>query len=107
MTKILLQTITFAFSCTNILAQIPLDSTRLFVFHSDYWVNLHHFLYQKAKGSQLAQLEEDGLEFRETGESLIELNEDEILKFEGALAYYQKNLIDKNLRSELLRDIKS
>ena len=105
--RILITTAIIALMSTNILAQNPLGSTKLFEFHSNYWVNLHHFLYQKAKGSQLAQLRDDGLEFRETGEALVKLSGDENLKLEDAVAYYKENLIDKNLRSERLRDIKA
>ncbi|QSE96164.1 hypothetical protein [Fulvivirga lutea] len=79
------------------------DSTSYYSFHNDYWINLHHFLYQKARGSQLNKLQEDGLEFLDIGESRIykSLNKKDQHKLDLAIKYYTEHLIEK----DLLRDL--
>ncbi len=78
-------------------------TTDYFEFNINYWVNLHHFLYQRADGSQQKKLEEDGLTFIEIGETNVEAqlskNEKEILN--QAIKYYKDSLITKNLRRDL------
>lgn len=80
-----------------------IDSTSYYSFHIDYWVNLHHFLYQKAKGSQISKLQEDGLEFQDIGESDIytSLSKSQKQKLDNAIEFYVQNLIQK----DLLRDL--
>ncbi len=83
------------------IAQPAVNSSKYFEFHNNYWINLHHFLYQRAKGSQQAQLMEDGYDFREIGEDTIILNSNERDLMANAIAYYKNNLIDKDLRRDL------
>ncbi|MCL6294185.1 hypothetical protein [Jejuia spongiicola] len=90
-------------SCSNRLKDEVKYSTDYFEFENNYWVNLHHFLYQKADSSQLRKLQEDGLNFVEIGEakSLIQLSNDEKATLELAVKYYKDSLITKNLRRDL------
>ncbi len=78
-------------------------NTQYFEFHNNYWVNLHHFLYQKADSSQLKKLQEDDLNFLEIGEysSMLKLSKNEKEVLEQAIIYYQKNLTSKSLRRDL------
>lgn len=78
-------------------------TTDYFEFENNYWVNLHHFLYQKADSGQLRKLEEDGLDFIEIGENKayeqLSSKEKEILN--QAIKYYKDSLITKSLRRDL------
>lgn len=92
----------------SVAKEIPLPATyttEYFSFQNDYWINLHHFLYQKAKGSQLKKLEEDGNAFMAIGEEAVyeSLNSEELKKLDDALLYYKNNLITQDLRRELGR----
>ncbi|MTI40824.1 hypothetical protein [Fulvivirga lutimaris] len=90
-------------SLGQILTNSSVDSTVYYSFHIDYWVNLHHFLYQKAKGSQIAKLQEDGLEFQDIGESDIyaSLSKHQRQQLDNSIKFYAQNLIQK----DLLRDL--
>jgi len=101
--SILLLLIISLFSCgKKQSAKVGLN-TDFFEFHNNYWVNLHHFLYQKADSSQLKKLEEDGLNFIEIGESdaFMKLSSSEREIFNSATEYYRDSLIDKDLRRDL------
>lgn len=78
-------------------------STNYFDFQINYWVNLHHFLFQRADSSQLQKLNEDGLSFLEIGEGELEadlsLSEKRILN--EAIQYYRDSLVTKSLRRDL------
>jgi len=100
MKKILLACLSFII-ISGCLAQSAIQSTEYFEFYNNYWINLHHFLYQKAKGSQLKKLEEDGMGFRKIGEDTVVLSRSENDVLDRAIYYYQKNLIDKDLRRDL------
>ncbi len=78
-------------------------TTEYFEIHNNYWINLHHFLYQKAKGSQLKKLQEDGKSFLSIGEEAVieNLNSEEAKELENAVMYYKENLIHQNLRRDL------
>lgn len=78
-------------------------NTDYFEFKSNYWVNLHHFLYQKADCSQLKKLEDDGSRFIEIGETKVyeQLSIDENKILNQAISYYRDSLISKNLRRDL------
>lgn len=82
-------------------SQPVLQNTKYFEFYNEYWINLHHFLYQKAKGSQLSKLEEDRMDFLDIGEDAVILNTEEDKVIKKAVFYYKKNLVSKRLRSEL------
>ncbi|MGD1945515.1 MAG: hypothetical protein ACFB0A_04410 [Croceivirga sp.] len=84
------------------MAQYPekgLDSTRYFSFYNNYWINLHHFLYQKASGNQLSKLQQDGNEMLVIGEKEIEesLRYDQRVHLDSAVTYYKSNIIKKGL----------
>jgi len=78
-------------------------TTDYFEFQNNYWVNLHHFLYQKADGGQLRKLEEDGLDFIEIGEikAYEQLSSKEKQILNQAIKYYKDSLITKSLRRDL------
>jgi len=78
-------------------------TTQYFEFHNNYWINLHHFLYQKASGSQLKKLKEDNLSFLEIGEAdiLTHLSVQEKSILNQTIQYYKDSLISKNLRRDL------
>ncbi len=80
-------------------SQIALDSTQYFSFHNNYWINLHHFLYQKASGNQLAKLLQDGNEMLVIGEKAVEesLNRKQRSFLDSAIAYYKDSVIQKGL----------
>nr|WP_298999015.1 hypothetical protein [uncultured Allomuricauda sp.] len=90
------------FCCKNRENQIRF-STDYFEFENNYWVNLHHFMYQRADSSQLRKLQEDGFGFIDIGESAIEEKishtDREVLNM--AIKYYKDNLIEKSLRRDL------
>ncbi|MDX1671691.1 MAG: hypothetical protein R3211_05070 [Balneolaceae bacterium] len=76
-----------------------IDSTRYFTVHSHYWINLHHFLYQEAKGSQQKHLQDDGYALLEIGEDSVynHLTAEEAATMEKAVEYYREHLIDRSL----------
>lgn len=86
----------------NVSAQ-GVPETKYFKFHSNYWLNLHHFLYQKAEGGQLRKLQEDGMAFPDIGELAAwnNLSDSERNILEASMDYYKQNLIDKTLRRGL------
>lgn len=79
--------------------QRAMDSTQYFSFHNNYWINLHHFLYQKASGNQLSKLREDGNEMLVIGEKEVEksLRDDQRSSLDKAIGYYKNNTIQKGL----------
>ncbi|MEM9077157.1 MAG: hypothetical protein AAGC43_08960 [Bacteroidota bacterium] len=83
--------------------QSILDSSYYFTFHNNYWINLHHFLYQKAGGSQLSKLQRDGNEMLIIGEKEVEesLTSQQRTVLDGAISYYKDNLIQKGLLRDL------
>ncbi len=76
-----------------------LHETRYYEFHSSFWLNLHHFLYQRAKGSQAAHMEQDGLSLLDIREAEITeaLNAEERLLLTSSVEYYRENVIQKSL----------
>ncbi|MFZ1808403.1 MAG: hypothetical protein WAU36_14325 [Cyclobacteriaceae bacterium] len=77
----------------------PVATTQYFEFYNSYWINLHHFLYQQAKGSQLTKLQEDGATLIDVGddETIDDLTNNEKEQFDKAVDYYRFHLIDKTL----------
>lgn len=76
-----------------------IDTSEYFTFKSSYWINLHHFLYQQAQGSQVKKAIEDGNRLLEIGDdsirqSLLEIESKRLTK---AIEYYKKHLISKSL----------
>ena len=90
----------FNFSKTN---SSVVDSTEYFEFHNNYWINLHHFLYQKATGSQLKNLAEDGMSFIDIGENSVftSLTNNQIAILDKAVKYYSDNFAGKSLIRDL------
>ncbi|MEM8763185.1 MAG: hypothetical protein AAGD88_05210 [Bacteroidota bacterium] len=76
-----------------------LDSTLHYVFHNNYWINLHHFLYQKASGGQLSKLLQDGNRMLVIGEKPVEasLTIRQRSSLDSAIGYYKSNVIQKSL----------
>ena len=66
---------------------------------NSFWVNLHHYLYEKASGQQHKKLQEDGEGFIEIGEqqAFENLNHKEKKTIEIAVDYYKKNIIQSPL----------
>src|SRR5260370_6694880 len=73
----------------------------VFEFHSGFWTNLHHFLYQQARlkrpgesapGKASAAAPNRGEPVRTDS-----LTAEEQAAWSGAVAYYEKNLADKDL----------
>jgi hypothetical protein len=79
-----------------------IGKSEYFEFHSNYWINLHHFLYQQAQGSQAQKLMEDGNQLLNIGEDSIRstLSFSETEKLTSAIEYYKTHLIGRSL-SEL------
>jgi len=89
-------------SCSGNKKEVEL-STDYFEFKNSYWINLHHFLYQKADSSQFKNLREDNLKFIEVGEAdlIAKLSNDEKEILNQAVKYYRDSLISRNLRRDL------
>ncbi|MGX1928870.1 hypothetical protein [Flagellimonas sp. 2504JD4-2] len=90
--------------CSTIYAQGHIASdnilqTQYFSFHNNIWMNLHHFLYEQASNGQKNKLREDGLGFRDIGDSLkiSELTLREKQLFNKGIEFYKKNIIDQEL----------
>ncbi len=79
--------------------RVAIETSQYFEFHSNYWFNLHHFLYQKAKGAQLKQLEEYGAAFIDVGEEIVEqgLSVAEKEQLAKAVDYYKREWIKVSL----------
>ncbi|MDW3193723.1 MAG: hypothetical protein R8G66_15235 [Cytophagales bacterium] len=96
-----------AFGCfvqLSLLAQpLQYGETRYFSFKNNFWINLHHFLYQEASGSQLRHLQEDGMTFLDIGEAPIRkgLSQEDQEILQQAISYYTKKLVAKDLRTDL------
>jgi hypothetical protein len=69
-----------------------------FDFHSDLWINLHHFLFQWARASSQPKAGDSRprVEVPEM-EQLRDLTESERQAWDRAVAYYRERLIDGNL----------
>jgi len=93
----------FSFVCSGQKNSSLIAETSKFEFHSDLWINLHHFLYQKAKGSQLKHLQEDGNVFLNINEdeNFKSLNHNERLILETSIDYYKEHIIEKSLLRNL------
>ena len=68
----------------------------IFDFHSGFWMNLHHFLYQQALAQKAGR---EGRPIRGAGEvvSVEALNDEEKRVWATALESYQKNWVGRNL----------
>lgn len=75
------------------------SGSKLFHFHSAFWINLHHFLYVQARArmntadSRRASV----AKARDDLEKLTELNANQRSSWEAALEYYQRNLASRDL----------
>lgn len=69
----------------------------LFDFHSEFWINLHHFLYRQAildapgKGPLPSPLTQSDLA------QLQQLSPEERAKWETAVSYYKTSMVDRDL----------
>ena len=95
--------ITFSTICFGQKEASLIKESRYFEFHSDFWINLHHFLYQQAKGDQVTHLQKDGYSILDVGEDSIFqiLNTDERNILNASVQYYKDHLIDKSLLFDL------
>jgi hypothetical protein len=79
-------------------AVVSYDSHRIFEFHSGFWVNLHHFLYEEA--SVRAKDVHTQPEQQSDADIRARLSISERQSWDDAVAYYQTNLVHR----DLLRD---
>lgn len=77
-----------------------IGTTDRYEFHSNPWVNMHHFLYEKASGAQQRKLKEDGFNFvtDEDQQTIDALSDDDRVHFDSAISYYSRKVIDKKLK---------
>jgi hypothetical protein len=77
------------------------SADRFFEFHSGFWINLHHFLYEQAAiataGPRGAPHE---AELATDASQTAGLSEDEEKTWSDALAYYRKNMLRHDLFSD-------
>lgn len=80
------------------------QESKYFVFHNDYWMNMHHFLYEKASDAQKKHLTDDGNKLVDIGlDAIISIfAPDEKAVYNAALGYYRDSLIGKDLVKELI-----
>src|SRR6266849_11130455 len=73
----------------------------VFEFHSSFWTNLHHFLYQQARLKRPGESApgKSSTASASAGEPVRtgSLTAEEQAAWSGAVAYYEKNLADKDL----------
>lgn len=69
-----------------------IGKSQKFSFHSNFWVNLHHFLYQQAKNQQVVK--QYAAPEREI---LAYLNAQDKTVYEQTIAYYKKSMINHPL----------
>ena len=85
---------TFAVTATDTIAQ-----TEYFSFHNNKWMNIHHFLFEKASHEQKKYLAKDSLDFINIQEEKIyaQLSAPEKKTLQDCIAYYTTNIIDQPL----------
>lgn len=89
-----------ALTQNNLYAQDEsIGTTKYYEVYSNFWLNLHHYLYQKATGNQARHLEEDGLFLLDWNEEKIlsSLSEPERIKLQYAIQYYKDSICNKSL----------
>lgn len=71
----------------------------LLEFHSGFWVNLHHFLYEEATVASLknGKARDAEPELPADKSRFAALTGDEQKEWKAAISYYQTNLIDRDL----------
>jgi hypothetical protein len=92
----------FWLSSSAMAAPAPESPPAVFEFHSDFWVNLHHFLYQEGSGGMkrpsspgAAPAAEEKLAPEEQG------------AWSGAVAHYQQKVVSRNILFDPgMKDIK-
>jgi len=68
-----------------------------YTFHSNFWINMHHFLYQQAKNRGVAR------KYGQPERALLKkLSPRMKTRYDEAIAYYQKNIIKKSLFNDEL-----
>ncbi len=73
----------------------PVATTAHFDFYNNYWVNLHHFLYDKAL-KEAPELTTDSLE----NQIVLKLNENDRRAYDQAVDFYRKYLASRSLVSD-------
>lgn len=76
-----------------------IDSSKYFTFHNNYWVNLHHYLYEKASKKQEKKLDEDGFKLKELDETRIlsKLTDENKKHLDSAISFYKKKVIKRSM----------
>lgn len=80
-----------------------IGSTKYYEFKSNLWVNLHHFIYEKATDAQKRKLKEDGFELSwdEEKELVEEFNDKDLEAYQALVDYYRRSFGKKDMRTEL------
>ncbi len=70
----------------------PIETTKHFAFYSNFWINMHHFLYNMTQA-----LEKEKIGTPADYQIFIPLTNKEKKVVNRCIAYYQKEMIDKDL----------
>ncbi|MDD5541591.1 MAG: hypothetical protein PHX83_00275 [Acidobacteriia bacterium] len=81
-------------------SEISPGNQRLFEFHSGFWINLHHFLYQQALERRDKSNKDSGVSVSKEDDQTIALTPDESRLWSEAIDYYTAHMINR----DLLRD---
>ena len=70
-----------------------------FSFHNNMWMNLHHFLYEKASNQQTEKALQDGTPLKDIGDNLeiSQLSDNDRSAFEDGIEFYRDNVIEQPL----------
>jgi len=81
----------------------------LFDFHSGFWINLHHFLYEEAAaGDTGPRPTAHEPESQEDASVAASLTPDEQMTWSAAVSYYRENVIQRDLlKNDALRIVKN
>ncbi|MGV6852087.1 MAG: hypothetical protein ACWA5R_07910 [bacterium] len=76
-----------------------LGESQFYTYHNNIWINLHHFLYEKASGKQAKKLAEDHLSFVDIGDSnaIQSLSQLQKNQLQSVVAFYKQKVIRKPL----------
>ena len=82
---------------------------KLFVFHSGFWINLHHFLYEEAAAEEAGpRPTAHEPELASDSSVTATLNDDERRDWAAAVSYYRTNIIERDLlKNDAMRILKN
>ncbi|OJJ18027.1 hypothetical protein BKI52_29695 [marine bacterium AO1-C] len=76
--------------------------SKKYTFHSNFWINMHHFLYQQAKNKRVAQ------KYAQPEREILKKLPFVMKKnYDDAIAYYQQNIIKKYFFNDELLTIRN